>query len=62
MTAAKNIGNDIISKLNRSKLDRYTFIDTWFCYRAYGMNCLPVENMILAADAIYDNQMVDADH
>ena len=61
MTAAKNIGNDIISKLNRSKLDRYTFID-WFRYRAYGMNCLPVENTILTADAIYDNQMVDADH
>lgn len=62
MTVAKNIGNDIISKLNRSKLDRYTFIDIWFRYRAYGMNCLPVENTILAADAIYDNQMVDADH
>jgi len=61
MTAAR-IGNDIISKLNRSKLDRYTFIDIWFRYRAYGMNCLPVENTIFAADAIYDNQMVDADH
>ena len=62
MTAAKNIGNDIISKLNRSKPDRYTFIDIPFRYRARGMNCLPVENAILAADAIYDNQMVDADH
>jgi len=58
---AKNIGNDIISKLNRSKPDRYTFIDIPFRYRAHGMNCLP-ENAILAADVIYDNQMVDADH
>lgn len=62
MTAAKNIGNDIISKLNRFKPDRYTFIDISFRYRAHGTNCLPVENAILAADAIYDNQIVDTDH
>lgn len=59
MTAAKNIGNDIKSKLNRSKPDRYTFIDIPFRYRAHGTNCLPMENTILAADAIYDNQIVD---
>lgn len=62
MTTAKNIGNDIILKLNRFKPNRYTFIDIPFRYRARGMNCPPMEDAILAADAIYDNQMADADH
>lgn len=61
MTTTKNIGNDIILKLNHSKPDTLLSIFR-FRYRAHGMNCLPMENAILAADAIYDNQMADADH
>lgn len=45
--AMENIDNNVISKLNRSKPDRYTFIDMPFPYRAYGMNCLSIENAIL---------------
>lgn len=47
MRVMGNIDNDIISKLNRSKPDIYTFIDMLFRYRACGMNCLPIENAIL---------------
>lgn len=63
MPIAERIDNGVISKLNRTKRQIDIFLSiSHLRYRAHGTNRLATENVILAADAVYDNQIVDTDH